>query len=92
MTALAELPAEDAITYNDGGGKVRPALHPVTGRTNVPAFVAGLMPWYPLQAARLIEANGEPAIWTVIGGLRQLVTFGILNPDKLSGLDPASTA
>jgi RNA polymerase sigma-70 factor (ECF subfamily) len=103
VTALAELPAEDAIAYNDGGGKVRAALRPIVGRAAVPAFVAGLMSRYPLEEARLTEANGEPAIWTVIGGQRQLVTFGIrdgriheifgiLNPDKLSGVDPASTA
>jgi RNA polymerase sigma-70 factor (ECF subfamily) len=67
------------------------------------AFVAGLMSRYPLEEARLTGANGEPAIWTVIGGQRQLVVFGIrdgriheifgiLNPGKLSSLDPASTA
>ncbi|MFI7633606.1 RNA polymerase sigma-70 factor [Nonomuraea sp. NPDC049400] len=103
VTALAELLAEDAIAYNDGGGKVRAALRPIVGRPEVLAFVAGLMSRYPLEEAHLIEANGEPAIWTVIGGQRQLVTFGIrdgriheifgiLNPDKLSGVGPASTA
>jgi RNA polymerase sigma-70 factor (ECF subfamily) len=50
---------------------------------------------YPLTRADLTEANGEPAIWTVIGGQRQLVAFdvragrihaiyGVLNPDKLT--------
>ncbi|GAA4054606.1 RNA polymerase sigma-70 factor [Actinomadura miaoliensis] len=103
VTALAELLAEDAIAYNDGGGKVRAALRPVVGRAKVLAFVAGLMSRYPLEEARLTEANGEPAIWTVIGGQRQLVTFGIrdgriqqifsiLNPDKLSSIDPANKA
>jgi RNA polymerase sigma-70 factor (ECF subfamily) len=59
------------------------------------AFVAGLMSRYPVQEARLTQANGEPAIWTVIGGQRQLVAFdirdgrvhaiyGVLNPDKLT--------
>jgi len=101
VTALTELLAEDAIAYNDGGGKVRAALRPVLGRRNVVAFVAGLMSRYPLDEARLTQANGEPAIWTVIGGQRQLVAFdirdgrvhgifGILNPDKLSGIDPTT--
>jgi RNA polymerase sigma-70 factor (ECF subfamily) len=100
VAALAELLAEDAVAYNDGGGKVRAALRPVAGRSNVLAFVTGLMSRYPLQEARLTEANGEPAIWTVIGGQRQLVAFdlrdgrihavfGILNPDKLSSITPA---
>ncbi|MEV5749600.1 RNA polymerase sigma factor SigJ [Actinoallomurus sp. NPDC052308] len=95
MAALTELLAEDAVAYNDGGGKVRAALRPITGRGDVLAFVAGLMSRYPLQEAHLTQANGEPAIWTVIGGQRQLVTFdirdgrihavyGVLNPDKLS--------
>ncbi|MFD0900394.1 RNA polymerase sigma-70 factor [Actinomadura sediminis] len=103
LTALAELLAEDAVAYNDGGGKVRAALRPVVGRDQVLAFVAGLMSRYPLEEARLTEANGEPAIWTVIGGQRQLIAFGVrdgriheifgvLNPDKLSGVDPASGA
>lgn len=95
MVTLTELLAKDAIAYNDGGGKVRAALHPVTGRDDVIAFVAGLMSRYPMQEARLTQANGEPAIWTEIDGQRQLVTFdiregrihaifGILNPDKLT--------
>ncbi|GAA4513884.1 sigma-70 family RNA polymerase sigma factor [Actinoallomurus oryzae] len=95
MAALTDLLAEDAVAYNDGGGKVRAALRPIAGRDNVVAFVAGLMSRYPLQEARLTQANGEPAIWTVIGGQRQLVTFdvrdgrihavyGVLNPDKLT--------
>ena len=102
VTALAELLAEDAVAYNDDGGKVRAALRPIVGRRNVLAFVAGLMSRYPLEEARLTEANGEPAIWTIIGGQRQLVTFdirdgrihaifGILNPDKLSSVTLANT-
>jgi RNA polymerase sigma-70 factor (ECF subfamily) len=103
VTALAELLAEDMVAYNDGGGKVRAALRPIMGRRNVLAFVTGLMSRYPLEEARLTEANGEPAIWTIIGGQRQLVTFdirdgrihaifGILNPDKLSSVTLATTA
>lgn len=77
ITALTELLAEDAVAYNDGGGKVRAALRPISGRDNVVAFVAGLMSRYPLQEARLTQANGEPAVWTVIGGQQQLVTFEV---------------
>ncbi len=95
LAALAELLAKDAVAYNDGGGKVRAALRPILGRDNVLAFVAGLMSRYPMEEARLTQTNGEPAIWTVIGGQRQLVAFdirdgrihaiyGVLNPDKLT--------
>ncbi|GLY73875.1 RNA polymerase sigma factor SigJ [Actinoallomurus iriomotensis] len=95
MTALTDMLAEDVVAYNDGGGRVRAALRPIVGRDHVLAFVAGLMSRYPLQEAHLIRANGEPAVWTVIGRQRQLVTFdvregrihaiyGVLNPDKLT--------
>ena len=95
MNALTELLTEDAVAYNDGGGKVRAALRPIAGRGNLLAFVAGLMSRYPVQEARLTQANGESAIWTEIGGQRQLVTFdvrdghihaiyAVLNPDKLT--------
>jgi RNA polymerase sigma-70 factor (ECF subfamily) len=56
---------------------------------------------YPITETRMTEANGEPAIWTVIGGQQQLVTldirggrihaiYGILNPDKLSHVRPGT--
>jgi len=103
ITALADLLAEDAIAYNDGGGRVRAALRPIVGRRNVLAFVTGLMSRYPLEEAYVTQANGEPAIWTVIGGQRQLVAFdvrdgrihgvfAVLDPDKLASVGPANTA
>ncbi|MET7394511.1 RNA polymerase sigma-70 factor [Dactylosporangium sp. NPDC005572] len=99
LSALTDLLSEDVVAYNDGGGKVRAALRPITGRADVVAFVAGLTTRYPITEAYLTEANGEPAIWTVIGGQRQLVAFdvragrihaiyGVLNPDKLTRLSP----
>lgn len=97
VSALTELLAEEAVAYNDGGGKVRAALRPIVGRDHVLDFVSGLMSRYPLQEAQLTHANGEPAIWTVLGGQRQLIMFdirdgsinaiyGVLNPDKLLNL------
>jgi RNA polymerase sigma-70 factor (ECF subfamily) len=94
LAALTKMLSDDVVAYNDAGGKVRAALRPITGREKVLAFVAGLMSRYPIEEARLAEVNGGPAIWTVIGGQQQLVTFdirggrihavyGILNPDKL---------
>lgn len=99
LDTLKELFSEDVVAYNDGGGKVRAALRPIVGRDNVLAFVAGLMTRYPIDEIRLAEANGEPAVWTVVGGQGQLVTidvrdglihavYGILNPDKLSHIRP----
>lgn len=94
LDALESLLSEDVVAYNDGGGKVRAARHPIVGRTKVMAFISGLMTRYPLERAELTSANGTPAVWTVIGGQEQLVTlsitnghvdgvFAVLNPDKL---------
>ncbi|HEY8338353.1 MAG TPA: RNA polymerase sigma-70 factor [Egibacteraceae bacterium] len=94
LDALAELLSDDVVSWNDGGGKVRASRRPIAGRRNVVAFIAGLLRQYPVEAVVPLEANGEPAVWMVIGGEEQLVTFGvrdgridaiygIRNPDKL---------
>lgn len=95
LTMLTDLLGEDVVAWNDGGGKVRAALHPVAGRDNVLAFVQGLLARYEVGEMRLIEANGEPALWTTIDGHEQFVAFdvrdgrihgifAVLNPDKLT--------
>jgi RNA polymerase sigma-70 factor, ECF subfamily len=95
LLALTGLLSEDVVAWNDGGGQVRAALRPITGRVNVLAFVTGLLTRNPIDDLYLVEANGELAVWTVIGGQEQLVTiavrdgrisavYGILNPNKLS--------
>lgn len=100
LATLADLLSRDAVAYNDGGGRVRAARHPIVGRDNVVAFIAGLMARYPIEEIRPATANGKPAIWTVIGGQQQLVTldvrdgriraiFAVLNPDKLTRVQPA---
>ncbi|MET7770641.1 RNA polymerase sigma-70 factor [Nocardia sp. NPDC005366] len=101
LATLTDLLSEDVIAWNDGGGKVRAALHPVIGRDRVLAFVNGLTSRYSMGDVRLVEANGAPAIWMNMGGLRQLVAFdirdgrihnifGVLNPDKLSRITDGS--
>jgi hypothetical protein len=63
--------------------------------------VTGLVSRYSFGEVRVIEANGEPAIWMTLGDQDQLVTldvrdgrvhqiFGILNPDKLAYIRPNS--
>lgn len=95
LDGLRALLAKDVIAWNDGGGKVRSALHPIEGREKVLRFLTGLLAKYALGDARLVEANGALAVWTIIGGQEQLVSFeirdgvihqiyGILNPDKLA--------
>jgi RNA polymerase sigma-70 factor (ECF subfamily) len=97
IAALTTLLSDDVVAWNDGGGKVRAALRPVSGRRNVLAFMAGLVSRYGIDAARVVEANGEPALWLSVAGQEQFVAldvraglihgiFAVLNPDKLARL------
>jgi RNA polymerase sigma-70 factor (ECF subfamily) len=97
LESLTGLLADDVSAWNDGGGKVRAPLRPVLGRSNVLAFMAGLMTRYPLGETTIVAANGEPALRMNMGGQDQLVAFGIRegriqaiftvrNPDKLTRL------
>ncbi|MEW1842496.1 RNA polymerase sigma-70 factor [Nonomuraea angiospora] len=99
FAALTELLHEDVVSYNDGGGKVRAALRPILGRRKVVAFLNGLLSRYDFAASRLIEVNGQPALWTRVAGHRQVVLidvrdgvitriYGLLNPDKLTHVTP----
>jgi RNA polymerase sigma-70 factor (ECF subfamily) len=101
LETLKGLFSEDVVAYNDGGGMVRAALRPIVGRDHVIAFVAGLMERYPIEQLRPADANGDPAVWTILDGQEQLVTvdvqagritaiYAILNPDKLTHIRPAS--
>jgi RNA polymerase sigma-70 factor (ECF subfamily) len=94
LAALAELLTEDAVVWNDGGGKVRAARRPVEGRDQVVAFVAGLVTPHPFGSPRRVDVNGRPAAALAIDGIDQVITidvrdgridgvYAILNPDKL---------
>ncbi|WP_433461654.1 RNA polymerase sigma-70 factor [Spirillospora sp. CA-128828] len=101
LATLTDLLAEDVVTWNDGGGRTRAALHPVEGRDHVAAFVAGLSSRYGIGATEIVEANGAPAVWTHVDGQEQLALFDIrngrihaiyavLNPDKLGFVRPSA--
>jgi RNA polymerase sigma-70 factor (ECF subfamily) len=100
LSALTDLFHEDVVSYTDGGGRVRAALRPVLGRRKVLAFLAGLAARYQFTDPRLVDVNGEQAIWLRVGDRPQLVVlefrdglvsavYGVLNPDKLSRVKPA---
>ncbi|TDD36485.1 RNA polymerase sigma-70 factor [Nonomuraea terrae] len=100
LSALTDLFHEDVVAYTDGGGRVRAALRPVSGRRKVLAFLAGLAARYHFADPRLVHVNGEPAIWVRVGDQHQLVVlefrdglisavYGLLNPDKLTRVKPA---
>jgi RNA polymerase sigma-70 factor (ECF subfamily) len=100
VTALASMFSEDVTAWNDGGGKVRAALVPVTGPGKVAAFVSGLLTRYSSGQEHILDFNGELTLRTTIDGKRQFVAFdvrdglihgifAVLNPDKLRRLDHA---
>jgi len=99
LDALTELFSEDVTVWTDGGGKARAARRPVHGRAKVIAFLLGLANRYQVDDVRLVEVNGEPAVWLTIDGQGEVVTIGVrdgrigdvfvvLNPDKLAHAAP----
>ena len=101
LHALAELFSEDVTVWTDGGGKTRAARRPVHGRDKAIAFLLGLASRYAVDDVRLIEVNGQPAVWLTIDGQGEVVTIGVrdgrigdvfvvLNPDKLAHAAPGS--
>ncbi len=97
MSVLREVLSDDVTAWTDGGGKVRAALRPVTGRGYVLTFIAGLISRYPFDEGRIIDVNGEPAIATTVEGREWFATldvrdglihgiYAVANPDKLTHL------
>src|SRR6266849_2796470 len=63
MAALEGLLAEDVVSYSDGGGLVRAAGVPVSGRERVKTFVAAVSTyfWKGVTVA-FVETNGQAAV------------------------------
>jgi len=74
MAALEGLFAEDVVSYSDGGGFVRAAGVPVSGRKRVATFIAALSTWC-WKGVKLdwVETNGQAAVLV----LRDGVPFGL---------------
>ncbi len=51
LAGLMGLLADDVVAWNDGGGRVRAALHPIAGSSRVAAFVLGLVQRYEFRGA-----------------------------------------
>jgi RNA polymerase sigma-70 factor (TIGR02957 family) len=62
MGALVELFAEDVTSVADGGGLVRAARVPVSGRERVAKFIAAVSHFWQGVTVELIEANGQAAV------------------------------
>jgi RNA polymerase sigma-70 factor, ECF subfamily len=60
---LVELLRTDVVMTSDGGGEVRAALHPVTGRDRVVRLLSALWPTLPPDAEVVhVELNGQPGL------------------------------
>ena len=99
MAGLEEILAEDVVAYADGGGLVRAAGVPVSGRERVKTFVAAVSKymWNGVsvafvevngQAAVLMSRDGVPAMLGTIEasaqGIEQIMWF--LRPSKLAAV------
>ena len=98
MTALEGLFAEDVVSYSDGGGLVRAAGVPVSGRKRVATFIAAVSAWCRNgvtlhwvetngQAAVLILRDGVPIGLTIDAcaqGINEIMWF--LRPSKLAAI------
>jgi RNA polymerase sigma-70 factor (TIGR02957 family) len=62
MAALVGLFAEDVTSVADGGGLVRAARVPVSGRERVAKFIAAVSHFWQGVTVEWIEANGQAAV------------------------------
>ncbi len=96
VQALSELLAADAVSYADGGGKVRATPLPIYGAAKVARLWARLGADQAPAGMRLADVNGQPGVVAtdadgrVIGVLTLEVAAGqvrsvwaVVNPDKL---------
>ncbi len=101
VDGMAQMLAEDAVLYSDGGGKAAAARHPVHSRAKVAKVVhGGLRNLPPDLRPEITEINGQISLlgWRD-DQLIALMTFEIaggviialrtvFNPDKLASLTP----
>lgn len=96
---LAQLLADDAILYSDGGGKRLAALNPIYGRDKIVRFLIGVTKKFPVESLRVerVVINGLAGfvIWTDEGPETMSFAFdhdrivgiyAVRNPDKLRHL------
>ena len=101
LDAMKRLFAEDVILWTDGGGKVRAAVHPLSGGWRVARHLVGVAHWTPDDAhARAVRVNGDPGFVAYLVDtplcvasleVADATVVGIrivVNPDKLHHLAP----
>ncbi len=100
VSEMADILAEDAILYSDGGGKKLAALNPIFGRDKILRFTIGIAKKSGKpQAIEVTQINGSPAL-KMVEEDGTVVTLGIdcndhgivqtiyiqRNPDKLQAV------
>ncbi|MBM0236816.1 RNA polymerase sigma-70 factor [Micromonospora sp. ATA32] len=86
INTLMQLLAPDVTLWTDGGGKVRQAMHPVTGAARVAAWFAaiGTRPYQGVEPAdmtiELVELNGGPGM--VFTGAGRVIATLTLDLDE----------
>lgn len=84
MSGLEHLLAEDVVSYSDGGGLVRAAGVPVSGRKRVATFIASVSAWcWKGVTLDWIETNGQ----TTVLILRDGVPIGLTIGASAEGID-----
>ena len=84
MTALEGLFAEDVVSYSDGGGLVRAAGVPVSGRNRVATFIASISKWcWKGVTLSWVETNGQAVVLV----LRDGVPFGLTIDASAQGIN-----
>lgn len=100
LQTIAQMLADDAVFYTDGGGKRLAALNPIYGRDKILRFLAGIGTKNPLPKPDEVERadiNGLPGfVVRLADGLETLsleiandqivAIYGVRNPDKLKHL------
>jgi len=101
MAGLEGLFAEDVVSHSDGGGIVRAARVPVSGRERVAKFIATAahfwkgvtLAWVETngQAALLVSRDGVPVALTTIDASAQGIDqiLWIMRPSKLAAMSMA---
>ena|ERR1044071_872929 len=99
MTTLKSLFAEDVVSYSDGGGIVRAARVPVSGRERVAKFIASFashfwkgvtLAWVETngQASVLMSRDGAPVTLATIDASSQGIDqiMWVMRPSKLTAV------
>lgn len=101
-SALLQLLSNDVTVVADGGGKAKAAVQPVVGADRVVRFLMGLARKYAgaytaeralvnSEPGAIVWFDGAPAVMSIeTDGERIVRIFSIVNPDKLSGVHPAT--